>query len=144
MSMDHQEVTLLVLWDLGAAFDTIDHQIPLEVLENNFGIIGSTHDWFASYLSDRKQRVHVNNNLSNDFSLNCGVPLGSCMGPVLFILYVSRLYHIIANHLPSAHGYTDDTQFYLSFRPADGTLSQDHALAVDGSLYFQYPCLVNS
>ena len=55
------------------------------------------------------QRVDINNKFSNDFNLNCGVLQGSFMGPVLFILYVSRLYHVNANHLPSAHGYADDT-----------------------------------
>lgn len=55
MSMDSQEITPLVLLDLTTAFDTIDHKILLYVLENNFGIIGSAHDWFASYLSARKQ-----------------------------------------------------------------------------------------
>ncbi|PFX29714.1 putative RNA-directed DNA polymerase from transposon X-element [Stylophora pistillata] len=128
MSMDHQEITLLVLLDLSAAFDTIDHQILLNVLESDFGIIGSAHKWFASYLSGRKQRVLINDRTSDDFHLNCGVPQGSCMGPILFILYISRLYHVIANHLPSAHGYADDTQLYLSFRPNDIS-SQDHAIA---------------
>ena len=50
------------------------------------------------------------------------------MGPILFILYISRLYHVIANHLPSAHGCADDTQLYLSFRPNDRS-SQDQAIA---------------
>ena len=50
------------------------------------------------------------------------------MGPILFILYISRLYHVIPNHLPSAHGYADDTQLYLLFRPNDRS-SQDHAIA---------------
>ena len=50
------------------------------------------------------------------------------MSPILFILYISRLYHVIANHLPSAHGYADDTQLYLSFRPNDRS-SQDYAIA---------------
>ena len=59
MSMDHQEVTLLVLLDLSAAFDTIEHKILLDVLGNNFGIIDSAHEWFASCLSGRKQRVHM-------------------------------------------------------------------------------------
>ena len=109
MSMDRQEITLLVLLDLSAAFDTIDHQILLNVLGNDFGIIGSAHKWFASYLTGRKQRVLINDHTSYDFHLSCGVPQGSCMGPILFILYISRLYHVIANHLPSAHGYADDT-----------------------------------
>ena len=110
MSMDHQEVTLLVLLDLSAAFDTIDHEILLDVLQNNFGIIGSVHDWFASYLSNRNQRVHIDTGIPDDFDLNCGVPQGSCMGPVLIVLYVSRLHQVIASHLPSAHGYADDTR----------------------------------
>ena len=50
------------------------------------------------------------------------------MGPILFILYISGLYQVIANHLPSAHGYADDTQLYLSFRPNDRS-SQDYAIA---------------
>ena len=127
MLMDRQEITLLVLLDISAAFDTIDHQILLNVLGNDFGITGSAHKWFASYLTGRKQHVLINDHTSDDFHLSCGVPQGSCMGPILFILYISRLYHVIANHLPSAHGYADDTQLYLSFRP-NGRSSQDQAI----------------
>lgn len=95
MSMDSQEITPLVLLDLTTAFDTIDHKILLYVLENNFGIIGSAHDWFASYLSARKQSVHINNWSSDDFNLSCGVLQGSCFSSVLFILYTSRLNQVI-------------------------------------------------
>ena len=126
--MDRQEITLLVLLDVSAAFDTIDHQILLNVLGNYFGIIGSAHKWCSSYLTGRRQRVLINDRTSDDFHLNCGVPQGSCMGPILFILYIFRLYHVIANHLPSAHGYVNDTQLYLSFTPNDRS-SQDHAIA---------------
>ena len=52
----------------------------------------------------------------------------SCIGPILYILYISRPYHVIADHLPSSHGYADDTQLYLSFGP-NGRSSQDHAIA---------------
>ena len=128
MSIDNHEITLLVVLDLSAAFDTIDQQILLSVLENDFGIIGSALTWFTSYLADRKQRVLINDSSSDEFQLHCGVPQGSCMGPVLFILYVSRLYHVIANHLPSAHEYADITQLYLSLRPDSGS-SQDLVLA---------------
>ena len=128
LSMDRQEITLLVLLDLSAAFDTIDHQILFNVLGNDSGIIGSSHKWFSSYLTGRRQRVLINDRKSDDFYLNCDVPQGSCMGPILFISYTSRLYHVIANHLPSAHGHADDTQLYLSFGPNDRS-SQDHAIA---------------
>ena len=60
----------------------------LNVLGNDFGIIGSAHKWFSSYLTGRKQRVLINDRTSDDFHLNCGVPQGSCMGPILFILYI--------------------------------------------------------
>ena len=98
MSVDHQEVMLLVLLDLSAAFYTIDHEILLNFLQNNFGIIGSAHDWFASYLSNRKQCVHIDAGISDDFHLNCGVPQGSCLGPVLFYNFV---YFVSCRKLPS-------------------------------------------
>lgn len=107
MSMDNQEITLLVLLDLTAAFDTINHKILCDVLENNFGIIGSAHDWFASYLSDQKQSVHINNWSSNDFNLSCGVLQGNCFSSVLFILYISRLNKVI--FLYSSNGGDNDT-----------------------------------
>ena len=61
------------------------------------------------------------------FNLQSGVPQGSCLGPVLFILYVAGLFKIIDKHLPNAHTYADDTQIYHLFRP-DTSLSQDAAL----------------
>ena len=78
-------------------------------------------DWFVSYLSGRKQRIVINDRKSDDFHWNYCVPQGSCLGPVLFILNISWLYHVIANHLPSAHGFADDTQL-------DDSFSQDRAL----------------
>ena len=116
-SIDNKEVTLLVLLDLSAAFDTIEHSILLNILQQDFGVVGTALNWFDSFLSGRKQRILVGDKTSDDFNLNCGVPEGSCMGPILFTLYDSRLLNIISQHLPSVHGYADDFQIYLSFRP---------------------------
>ena len=55
------------------------------------------------------------------YGLECGVPQGSCLGPLLFTIYASKLFSIIKSHLPSAHSYADDAQLYLSFRPLEGT-----------------------
>ena len=114
MSMDNKEVTLLVLLDLSAAFDTIGHSILLNILQHYFGVVGTALNWFDSFLSGPKQRILVGDKTSDDFNLN---PQGSCMVPIVFTLYASRLFNIISQHLPSVHGCAVDTQIYLSFRP---------------------------
>lgn len=117
-NMDKQEVTLLVLLDLSAAFDTVDHNILIDILESDFGICGDVLKWFRSYLTGRVQRVIVNQQSSKTFNLNYhDVPQGSCLGPVIFLLYASGLFEVVKKHLPSVHGYADDNQLYVSFRP---------------------------
>ena len=113
---------------LSSAFDTIDHKIMIDLLESQFGVTDKALDWIKSYLSNRKQRVDLNNNLSEVCDVNYGVPQGSCLGPILFLLYVSQLYDIIDRHLPSSHGYADDTQLYVSFRP-DSHVNQENTLS---------------
>ena len=77
-------VTLLVLLDLSAAFDTVDPSILLTRLRSKLGLNGTALSWFCSYLSGRTQRISVQGALSNVFHLRYGVPKGSCLGPVLF------------------------------------------------------------
>ena len=117
LSMNSQRVTLLVLLDLSSAFDTIDHGILLERLRSKFGIRGKVLSWFSSYLSGRSQCVMLNGTLSDSSDLNFDVPQGSRLGPLLFILYASKLFDIINNHSPYSHGFADDTQLYVSFKP---------------------------
>ena len=107
--MENQKVTLLVLLDLSAAFDTVDHRILLHRLQFDFGISGSALNWIESYLSNRTQRIYIDGVLSSNFNLKFGVPQGSCLGPLLFSLYASKLFKIVESHLPNPHCYADDT-----------------------------------
>ena len=71
----------------------------------------------SSYLSGRSQRVMLNGTLSDSSDLNFGAPQGSCLGPILFTLYASKLFDIIDNHSPDSHCFADDTQLFVSFKP---------------------------
>ena len=125
--MDRQRVTLLVLLDLSAAFDTVDHRVLSRRLEVTYGITGTALQWFRSYLTGRTQRVYINQTYSDDFPLPHGVPQGSCLGPLLFTMYASKLFEVVKNHLPNIHAYADDTQIYVSFKP-DSTAGEQDAI----------------
>ena len=85
-AIDNHCSVILVLLDLSAAFDTVNHSILLERLATRYGICRIALERFRSYLSNRKSFVSVENGLSNPRSLNCGVPQGSLVGPILFML----------------------------------------------------------
>ena len=116
-SFDNQKVVLLVLLDLSAAFDVIDHTILLKRLSQRIGIQGRALDWIASYLVERQQKVKVEGSFSSPSLLLQGVPQGSVLGPLLFTLYTSPLSDVISKHDVRFHAYADDTQLYMSFCP---------------------------
>ena len=84
---DDRKVNLLVLFDLLAAFDTIDHNILIKRLESSFGVKGTALKWFASYLENRTRSVKVSEFQSEKGFLQFGVPRVSGLGPVLFTIY---------------------------------------------------------
>ena len=128
LNKNQQRVTLLVLLDLSTAFDTVDHTILLNRLSKDFGIMGNVYSWFESYLHNRFQSISINRVTSDKFHTKHRVPQGSCLGPLLFVLYSSKLFKIIKRHLPNVHTYADDTQLYLSFS-ADSRVEQSAALS---------------
>ena len=120
---------MLVLLDLSAAFDMVDHAILVRRLELSFGITGPALEWFRSYLTGRSQHVRLGADKSSITSLTCGVPQGSVLGPILFLLYTAQLQEIVTRHALRPHVYADDTQIYGSCRPTDIIVLQDRVAA---------------
>ena len=88
---ENKNVVALVALDLSAAFDTVAHEVLLDVLSTRFGISGSAYNWFSSYLRPRSCLVEIENLRSPERSLEFSVPQGSCRDPVLYSVYSSSL-----------------------------------------------------
>ena len=93
LTLDTGENAILVLLDLSAAFDTVDHPTLLARLHQWVGIRGSALQWFSSYLSHRSFSVSIGQHSSSSAPLSFGVPQGSILGPILFCLYMLPLLH---------------------------------------------------
>jgi len=124
-AVDTGDIGVLVLLDLSAAFDTVDHSILLERLATSCGLANSVLDWFTSYLSGRTQHVAYNDSSSEPKVVTCGVPQGSVLGPMLFTLYIADFPSVIARHGLNAHLYADDSQAYGHCKVADIGLLQE-------------------
>ena len=117
-SVDNKEFGCGIFIDLKKAFDTVNHSILLLKL-HHYGVRGKAYEWFQSYLSNRKQFVCVNGHESDSLHvpLTCGVPQGSVLGPLLFLLYVNDLPN--ASSLLTFHLFADDTNIYYSCKNLD-------------------------
>ena len=124
-AMERKNVTAMVVMDLSAAFDTVDHDILLSILENKFGIKDVALRWFESYLRPRSCKVSISPAYSAEKQLPFSVPQGSCAGPSLFLAYASTLQEVksIAEYKPGKHaislnGFADDHSIKKEFHPA--------------------------
>ena len=99
--------------DLQKVFDTADHPILLAKL-NHYGIRGVSNNWFKSYLSNRNQYVSINGFDSGLAAINCGIPQGFVVGPLLFLLYINHLDQAI--EFWKVHHFADDTNLLCKIK----------------------------
>jgi len=115
--IDNRELSLLVLLDLSAAFDIVDHHILLNVLENRVCIEDTALDWFRSYLTGRTQSSVLGDTTTEAHTVDCSVPQGSVLGPLSFVVYTDDISDVVERqHSVSLHQYADDKQLFASAR----------------------------
>ena len=133
-SLDKNNATVLVMLDLSAAFDTIDHATLINRLENLFGLAEKPLTWVKSYLSDRYQTVYIDGKLSKPVLMKFSVPQGSVLGPKFYTMYTKPVGSICQSHGLDHHFYADDSQLYLEFKPKDSISKKEVVCRVERCL----------
>ena len=118
IASDKKTATILLLLDLSSAFDTVNIEVLINILEVEIGISGTALQWFSSFLRKRTMRVKINDEFSDIFVLEFGIPQGSVLGPILFNIYIRSLYRFIEKAGFNIKGFADDHQLYVSFLPS--------------------------
>jgi hypothetical protein len=118
-ALDRGHSVALILLDLSAAFDTLQHDTLLRRLQHTHGIFDSALEWMNSYFIDRTQVVAINDCVSDDAVLNCGVPQGSVVGPLGYSMYTLPLGAILRKHQMQFAIYADDTQCYTVLKTSN-------------------------
>ena len=115
IAADERTATVVMMLDLSAAFDTVDHNLLLTILEKEIGIRGTALEWFRSFLTGRSQRIRLGKVTSEVITIKFGVPQGSVLGPVLFNLYIRSIYSVVKKLGFNIMGYADDHQVTKTF-----------------------------
>ena len=131
-AMERQDITALIAIDLSVAFDTVNHNILIEVLHRRFGVTDTALEWFASYLRPQFCRVNADNFYSVDKQLECSVPQGSVAGPMLYTVYTSTIESVVEagnqtedtllssqRKKPDLHGFADDHALKITLEASD-------------------------
>ena len=110
-NLDRKTFSCGVFVDLEKAFDTVNHKILITKL-NHYGVRGTVNNWFLSYLSQRQQRLTLNGSSSPYLDISCGVPQGSILGPLLFLVYINDMHEATKHSI--VHHFADDTNLLCS------------------------------
>ena len=120
IEMQQNNITVVLMLDQSAAFDTVDIPILITKLQNDYNIHSDALKWLSSYLLGRTFSVVVNDEESNEVSMEYGVPQGTILAPLLYTMYTADLNKLVENLGLKIHSFADDNNIYMGFKPIDG------------------------